>query len=397
MTLPSNHYSLAILITSYKSDFYKFNLRFLTHFVPQVVVIGDEEVDISKQSGQGFVADTLDSAKQIGLLPSTGNILVYIETHGILLTTGQHALNITPKSSIITSSLFHVLHDKVGQKIDIIFAPCHGKAAMPDIDKLPFGSRVLFFSDSDGSTLYSNLYATQYALLEKDLPLTLEEYFAQYLVHLGQPESPVIASVGAPLIDPLRQCLSYLGKVISPSEHDYVLHSFAKKICGMAVTCYERIEYVMGAMESVQQIKMFSHVARHSVSVAHKKANATIESYAAAYMQSHPDAAMSPLSLYAVKVEADKIFAEYQLPFEFTLERIAGQFGAPEFEAIDDKYVRDLYYFIETSSVAGIAQYFHSLPDEYIVNDHFPLPNYNYGLVLGISQALADYVGEAEQ
>ncbi len=129
---------------------YKIESNFLNTHFDKVITIGDGESDILI-NGTGALQKLYSLNDDYPELINTGKILVYVIIHGAVIDD-NHVLSTSKEDLFSSAGLFKLLAETIKIPMDIIFAPCHGKDALKDINTLPEGSRIMIFSNHDKYT-----------------------------------------------------------------------------------------------------------------------------------------------------------------------------------------------------------------------------------------------------
>jgi hypothetical protein len=385
MMTSASPYNLAVLITGIDNTIgTQRNIDFLTKFVPHVMVIGDGQETILNAQEQGPLVDSLANLHHNYPDLRAGRTLVYIDMHGIIDDTGPHILSAGPDNDLLTSGLFGLLNQVFATPVNIIFLPCHGKGALPDIDELSAGSRIMMFSEAGMTTIASNHLATQKALMDHtaEQPLTLDSYFAYYLANLSQPERPIIATVGGDITDPYRLAMQFVGHSISDAAREYVHQHFGQEICHTDAACYQHIDHVISRMEQPLAMSDFAKFDnQHFVDILDK---------VGAMINSGNSTDTCTTGWYDDKKQIDQLFVQHHLPFELNLENLSYySHGDKNVDTIlDDEDI----VLLRESSVKGAANFLASMEPSIIdTNYHYPIPGDHYGWALGISHALDQF------
>ena len=197
-------YNVAIYIIGPDlEDRYETDLNFLNAKFNKVIVIGDGKKNILNADGTGPLQKLYTINDDHQELQNAEKVLVYIHAHGTAQNDTHYIITTKEKTIFESKKLFALLAESIKKPIDIIFAPCNGKAALKDIDALPTGSKIIIFSDSDKFTTGVAIHTTISKILS-DSKFTLDEFYNNYLtnVHLMD-ESPIISIVGGNTIDPI--------------------------------------------------------------------------------------------------------------------------------------------------------------------------------------------------
>ncbi len=390
--MSTNCYNTAIYIVG--SDIhlieYQAVLGFLTKKINNVVVIGDGEIDILS-SMQGAITPTLNSVKENNPEFLTGKILVYISAHG-KNNDGEHIIQTSKEGDYITSKeLFELLGTKINQSMDVVFVPCHGKAALKDIDMLPVGSRVMIFSDADHTTKFSNQVITLRDMLAME-NFSFEAFYDNYLAHLGSIEYPIIAEVGGNIIDPLALSAKYIGKAITTASREYIHKNFAFNIC-KDESCHQNIDKLMDKIESSESMEEFTRTGGKYVtmffSLVPDYNSMEVMSDYIQFSSFNASAQLCTQKRIYFKKILDRHFLDLKIPFEVDL-------SYPWFEQDnnneddedsenDQSFDRDLYNR-------------HTILSSLKSNDKFPAPEYpEFGKVIGIIKDIEASNMQADQ
>lgn len=239
-------------------DNHQTDLKFLNNNFNNVMVIGDGDQGLFDEDGQGVLSRNLNElSSDFPELLDQGKILIYTYIHGNVIN-GEHVLIAGDDGlAMYSKGFFKSLQIYINRPMDIIFYPCHGKAALNVANNLPDGSNVLIFSESDKSTLYNNIeHSIDLMPIYKEF--TLNGFYDNYLNSLGLlNENPIMVNVGAGIIDPLQFSYDYIGSNISEASRVYVHNNLGQNICEESISCHERIDSVMDKMEIATSIDDF--------------------------------------------------------------------------------------------------------------------------------------------
>lgn len=240
-----SYYDLVIYIIGPDNEFYyQPILDFLVKKNDNVVVIGDGKKELINNENKGELTDVLNYIKMF-FLSSSNNVLVYMHTHGVI-QGGEYYLQLG--DLIKTETFFQNFIQQINQPIDLLFFPCHGKAALPYINYLPNDSKAIIFSSEGGSTYALNIFNSFDAMLDLD-SFSLEVFYDVYLDHLSNIENPIFITVPNLTIDPLGIVDIFLGKQMPQYLRDFTKNHFAMNVCKSDSNCFVRMDRIVDKIE----------------------------------------------------------------------------------------------------------------------------------------------------
>ncbi len=240
-----SYYDLVIYIIGPDNEFYyQPILDFLVKKNDNVVVIGDGKKELINNENKGELTDVLNYIKMF-FLSSSNNVLVYMHAHGVI-QDGEYYLQLG--GLIKTESFFQNFAQQINQPIDLLFFPCHGKAALPYINYLFNYSKVVIFSREAGFTHPFNIFKSFEAILDLDF-FSLEVFYDVYLGHLSNIENPIFITVPNVTIDPLGIVDIFLGKQMPQYLRDFTKNHFAVNVCKNSSDCFVRMDQVIDKIE----------------------------------------------------------------------------------------------------------------------------------------------------
>ncbi|MGB4191223.1 MAG: hypothetical protein WBJ81_01565 [Rickettsiales bacterium] len=376
-------YSGAIyIIGPDNEDSYEKTLKFLNAKFNKVIVIGDGKNDLLNENGEGSLEGLITLSQDHPNFINEGKILVYIEAHGIV-ADNKHAIIINKEGSLLSSRiLFKILVENIKSSIDIIFVPCHGKAALKDIETLPLNSRVIIFSDVDQDSYVINILDTLDHLLNHKF--TFDIFYNNYLAHMFLvDESPTISIVGKETIDPIILSESYFGSSISEDSRQYVHDHFSQIACNNNIYCHDKIDYLMNKIEQSSSIDNFRGTISENyfkafneytqIKVEYEFSRNNKHDKIVSYHYQEPE--FCYIEALELKNKIDQLLLEYEIPLELDLL---------------DKFWHEINYEYNSEDegserLSDLGIYHFIKHDGFIENDNFTKPEYGeYGLVLGI-------------
>lgn len=404
-------HDLAIIITGPKIDL---SLEPVTEFfndkIQNIVMIGDGVNDINSSTNTTLF-NALNNFNSTYSTAIDGRVLVFLNMHGTV-SDDKHVVQANNDGALLaTSALFTFLNQSINKPFDIIFTACHGKAALPDISKLPDGSRIIIFSEEDTST-YANNYIYSFNAMSNMTNFTFEKFYNNYLAHLTLKENPIMATVGGKIIDPLLIVNSQIGKSISFESRLYMHENFGKNICEEDSQCHGKLEALMNKMENSSSIDEF-YQANSYFSEEFKQEILALENkidilereeddddiYSTDFekiFQVKAEDLNCPAWLILLKNEVDQFFVKFNIPATLNLESKT-LLDDDDDDDDDDDNSGILDSFIKYQDFSDRALYdilklvkYDIGSDLFILNDNFVAPEYpEYGTVLGISYDLS--------
>lgn len=397
----SHSYNLAIYIAGPRIwNYHKKNIDFLNQHASNVIVIGEIEENKSKQDHSSFQDNLYKVKEYIEKFAQDERVLVYIAAHGITDTDLSLIIYLDNVAPCDSNAAFFLLNNVINQPLDIIFTPCHGKAAVKDVSYLPENSRVLFFSDANGYTVFINSIMNQKALFN-NTKISLDIYYDNYVANLGMTENPIIVSYNnleIQSIDPFKESNSYLGKNISSAAREYVSKNFATNICASDVTCHQNVNNVINKIEGASSLDIFKIEAKEELVDHYKDEYKHIKSELNFFKELASNQTC-PIKYSYTMLEKNNVDLFYlNLPINSNLDKVEKYYDLNYLEKVESHLSQieqiglDNYLsIIRKNSNFGIIN--NLIEDEgYTLNDNFPMPEYaEYGLVLGIIKDLYNF------
>lgn len=383
-------YGLAIYIAGpgTKDDHHK-DLNFLNNNFNNVMVIGDGDQGLFDEDGQGILGSSLSElSSDFPELLDQGKILIYTYMHGNVID-GEHVL-VAGDDDLAgySKNFFEDLQTYINRPVDIIFHPCHGKAALNVTNNLPDGSNVLIFSEADKSTIYNNIeHSIDLRPIYKEFTLT--GFYDNYLNSLGiLNENPIMVNVGGGIIDPLEFSYDYIGSNISEASRGYVHDNLGKNICDESISCHEHIDSVMDKMEVAASIDDFKIRPQEKYTHIINELEIEVNNYEFLIKNHHlidvpynyKDSEHCYVELLELKDKADKLLLFKGIPLELDLSNKNWDFDGGGDDDDDEKTIENSsdYLIYHTLIQVGFEE-----------NDNFSKPEpTDYGLVLAISKDL---------
>ena len=298
---------------------YEKEFNFLSSKFDKVIVIGDGDngiIDIDESLQKCSKDNKLE-------LQAAEKVFVYLDAHGAEYNNTHYIYLAKTQEIYKTKELFKLLAENIKKTIDIVFIPCHGKAAMKDIEVLPEGSRIIMFSDHNKLTVSTGISMT----LDKMSSInnfTLDDFYNHYLANVVlMDESPTLSVVNGDTIDPVLLSQKYLGKIISETSRQYVQNNFAHSICKDESDCYLKIDQLMNRIEQASCLDVFK--------TSNKQLLFTLSQYISSYevsrnnnhekdvIYNHKESESCYIELLDFKSKIDKFFLENGVPLELDL------------------------------------------------------------------------------
>lgn len=375
-------YSAAIyIIGPGLTESYEIESNFLNTHFDKVITIGDGKNNIIT-NGAGELQKLYTLSDDYPELINAGKILVYIIMHGGILDD-KHFVKTSKEGWISSAELFKILAETIKTPMDIIFTPCHGKAALKDIDTLPTGSRIMIFSDHDKFTAAVAVHETMNKMLSND-EFTFDGFYNNYLANIFLiDEEPIVTVVGGDTIAPVALSENYLGKSISGASRQYVQNHFGQSVCGDESFCHNKIDQLMNKIEQIFNIDEF----RISATTKYLKAAKVIVQMTVDYefvinthyeedtIFNHKESELCYIEILNLKNDFDQLLLNHEIPLELDL-------------ACDDWYEIDYEYDADTKDIERFSNdglYNAFKQAGFIENNNFLKPETpEYGYALGI-------------
>lgn len=375
-------YSAAIYIIGPNlKESYKIGSNFLNTHFDKVITIGDGKVDIIT-NGTGVLQKLYTLSDDYPELINAKKILVYVIIHGAVLDD-NHVLSTSKEYWISSAESFKLLAETIKTSMDIISLPCHGKAALKEINVLPQESRIMIFSDHDKFTTAVAVHGTMDKMLSHT-KFTFDGFYNNYLANISlMDEEPIVTVVGGDTIAPVALSENYLRKSISGASRQYVQNHFGQSICRGEIPCHDKIDQLMNKIEQAFNIDEF----RISATTEYLEAAKVIIQMVVDYefiinthyeeevIFNHKESELCYIEILDFKNKTDKLLLENGIPLELDLSH-------DYWYEIDYEYDADTDG-LERFSNHGIYNVFKQ--DGFIENNDFPKPEEpEYGYVLGI-------------
>lgn len=383
-------YSGAIYIVGPESEYrYEDTLNFLNNKFKQVITIGNGAMPILDENDEGPLRKLEALNQDYPELLRTGKLLVYIDIHGTEIDN-QHYIQVNNGEDIILSrKLFEMLAENIKMPMDIIFVPCHGKAALQDIEILPEMSRIIIFSDADKITNVANVHIILNAL--SDDVFSLDKFYNNYLARLfSMDDNPTMSIVGKATIDPVALSENYFGKTISEASRQYITNHFKEDVCKNENVCSNKIDYLMDKIQQFSSINEFRDIQQNLFEALIEFSDFEVNyafirntRHERDVIYNYKESEYCYIEILELKDKTDQLFLQHKIALELNLS--SELWYEINYDYTDEKEASDF----EKCSEIGIYNTLSFLGSTenlgFIENDNFAKPEYEeYGLVLGI-------------